>query len=429
MELALAKGRYGTRDLGAAEFNRLFNHVSPYHIVKRVCQTCSPEYREIYYRRFTSPTTFAVYDYLKDNWFNNNNKIHSDFNLYSSYGDAVANRNRWAFCNYNDPGIGFPRDCGIRGYVGGQWNSWKRAPTSHDVAYYIDIKNGAPVNLPARTTFALGLSKGGYGLKDVGATEFNRLFNHASPNHIVKRVCGSCSNDYKEMYYRRHTQVTSFPVYDYMKENWRDSNNKLHSDFDIYSTYADAKAKANAWAFCNYNDPGIGFPRDCGKRGYVGGQWNSWKRVPTSHAVQYFVEVVEGTKVHEPVTHKKWTSAWGGNGGGALQQVCPKGSYINYWKIRTGSLVDRIQGRCSNGHWLASCGGSGGGERNGAGVWGEQVMHVRTGSLVDRFNNHGGHGGGAHALDCGAGYKISGYNLRCGSLVDKVQLECRTAPY
>ena len=37
-----------------------------------------------------------------------------------------ADKNRWKFCNYNDNGIGFPRDCGKNGAVGGQWNSLKR---------------------------------------------------------------------------------------------------------------------------------------------------------------------------------------------------------------------------------------------------------------------------------------------------------------
>merc|ERR1712167_549450 len=43
--------------------------------------------------------------------------------LYSSTTDAEADRNPWKFCNYNDPGVGFPRDCGKNGKVNRQWNS------------------------------------------------------------------------------------------------------------------------------------------------------------------------------------------------------------------------------------------------------------------------------------------------------------------
>jgi len=126
-----------------------------------------------------------------------------------------------------------------------------------------------------------------------------------------------------------------------------------------------------------------------------------------------------------PARITKYTSAFGGNGGGSINSYCPDGHYINWWKIRTGSLVDRIQGRCSNGTWLRVCGGSGGGESQKAGVWGAHKMYVRTGALVDQFNGRGGNGGGAHWLDCGSGFKITGYQLRCGSLVDKVRFQCK----
>jgi uncharacterized protein YegL len=127
----------------------------------------------------------------------------------------------------------------------------------------------------------------------------------------------------------------------------------------------------------------------------------------------------------KPARITKYTASWGGNGGGAVHSYCPDGSHISLWKIRTGSLVDRIQGRCSNGSWLRTCGGHGGGENQRSGMWGSQKMYVRTGALVDQFNGRGGNGGGGHWLDCGPGFKITGYQLRCGSLVDKVRLQCK----
>ena len=35
-------------------------------------------------------------------------------------------KNRWKFCNFNDPGVGFMRDCGSHGPVGGKWISITR---------------------------------------------------------------------------------------------------------------------------------------------------------------------------------------------------------------------------------------------------------------------------------------------------------------
>ena len=135
--------------------------------------------------------------------------------------------------------------------------------------------------------WVLGLAKGSYGSKDIGKDEFNKIFQQSS-SAIIKRVCSSCSNDYKEIYYRRYTNPSSFTPYDYMKQNWFSKNNAVNKDFGIFSSYADAVSRQNPWKFCNYNDPGIGFPRDCGKTGGVGGQWNSWTR--GGQAVAYYVE-------------------------------------------------------------------------------------------------------------------------------------------
>jgi len=55
----------------------------------------------------------------------------------------------------------------------------------------------------------------------------------------------------------------------------------------------------------------------------------------------------------------------------------------------------------------------------------QQAIYVRSGSLVDKFKNRGGNGGGGYNLNCGSGMKITGYRTHCGSLVDRVQFQCR----
>merc|ERR1739842_260359 len=55
-----------------------------------------------------------------------NNMYLQDFALYSTLDDAINDDNRWTFCNYNDAGIGFPRDCGPSGHVAFQWTSATR---------------------------------------------------------------------------------------------------------------------------------------------------------------------------------------------------------------------------------------------------------------------------------------------------------------
>merc|ERR1719453_1254044 len=86
----------------------------------------------------------------------------------------------------------------------------------------------------------------------------------------------------------------------------------------------------------------------------------------------------------------------------------------------------KLQFRCSNGPVLATCGGNGGGG-HGWKKLSTTNIGVRTGVYVDKFSGMGGNGGGSHALNCGSGYRIHGYNTRCGSLVDRIQLKCQLA--
>jgi len=145
----------------------------------------------------------------------------------------------------------------------------------------------------ASTTWTLQLSNTWpTATTDNGESTFNTaVWNSA--NHIVKRLCSSCSSDYQEMYYKRLTDTSSFDVYDSLKENWFSADNTLGTDFCIYSSYDNAVAGSNCWASCNYDDPGIGFPRDCGVSGAVGSQWNSWTH--GGKEVAYYTEAASTT--------------------------------------------------------------------------------------------------------------------------------------
>jgi hypothetical protein len=82
-----------------------------------------------------------MYERAFYNWFSSNNMLNKDFELYSTYSDAIQGTNKWSFCNYDDAGVGFPRDCGPTGFVGGQWNSKRRGGQKH-WAIYIDTSDG-----------------------------------------------------------------------------------------------------------------------------------------------------------------------------------------------------------------------------------------------------------------------------------------------
>ena len=112
---------------------------------------------------------------------------------------------------------------------------------------------------------------------DVGQDVFNQLF-WDSDYHIMKRECTSCSRDtHKVIYYKRYTMLDSFDLYKYTYD-WESTNNKLGTDFDLFSTLPDALSGSNPWTYCNYDDNNIGMFRDCGPTGYIPHEWTSKTR-------------------------------------------------------------------------------------------------------------------------------------------------------
>jgi len=191
-------------------------------------------------------------------WFSSQNNLNTDFKLYSSVSDAESDTNPWQFCNYDDPGVGFPRDCGKTGAVGGQWNSQTRGGVT------------ATWEMPRTTSLS-------WSTAPTDRDTFNTKF--IANGGLVERTCPSCAGDYQTIVYKR---TSTMPVgkdwYQLFMQDWFSSQNNLNTDFKLYSSVSDAESDTNPWQFCNYDDPGVGFPRDCGKTGAVGGQWNSQTR-------------------------------------------------------------------------------------------------------------------------------------------------------
>lgn len=121
-------------------------------LIRRFCDSCAESHRDIYYKRLTDLASAGSHDFLDlflNNWFNGvdiANTFNVDFELYSSYADAMAGTNRWTFCNFNDPSVGFPRDCGPTGAVWYQWTQFDKnlARNGHKrgavhAAFYVEI--------------------------------------------------------------------------------------------------------------------------------------------------------------------------------------------------------------------------------------------------------------------------------------------------
>eukprot|EP01083_Nonionella_stella_P087960 244916_1 len=96
---------------------------------------------------------------------------------------------------------------------------------------------------------------------DVEQTPFNTMFRFSRFN-IIKRECLACEDDYKVIYYRRFTQLSSFDVYGLMKE-WTSTDNLLGTDFGLYSTLQGALSDMNCWQSCHYDLENVGAFFDC----------------------------------------------------------------------------------------------------------------------------------------------------------------------
>mmetsp|Transcript_5133 Transcript_5133/g.7564 ORF Transcript_5133/g.7564 Transcript_5133/m.7564 type:complete len:533 (-) Transcript_5133:416-2014(-) len=120
-----------------------------YPLVYRYCCHCpwNSVAKNIYYRRNATrpyPLTQDFLNLFMSNWTSASNMIGLDFNLYSTYADALNQSNAWTFCNYDDPSgtVGFPRDCGPTGSNGGYWTSYAVNQQNDNTrlcsAYYVE---------------------------------------------------------------------------------------------------------------------------------------------------------------------------------------------------------------------------------------------------------------------------------------------------
>lgn len=59
-----------------------------------------------------------------------------------AYTNNSSTVKKWSYCNYDDPGVGFPRDCGVTKHVPYQWNSISRGSAAIKFRYSIETING-----------------------------------------------------------------------------------------------------------------------------------------------------------------------------------------------------------------------------------------------------------------------------------------------
>ena len=164
-------------------------------------------------------------------------------------------------------GVGFPRDCGKTGHVGCQWNGNVSPNCARvNIAYYILTKEICILPTVNGATWKQVFSRGSFGNVNVGRTKFNQYLTTEScnpiPRGVVARLCRGCVNSHKAIFYKRLTSNVP-DMYITFIQDWFSNKNINKRDFFLYGSGYDLLSNRNQWNFCNYDDPGVGFPRDC----------------------------------------------------------------------------------------------------------------------------------------------------------------------
>ena len=106
-------------------------------------------------------------------------------------------------------------------------------------------------------------------IHNIGRDNFNNMF---AMNPIVQYT----RNGAVHSIYKRISEVPDgFDAYSTFTNTWSSTYNILGTDFELYDNLEDMADDVNKWAYCNYNIPDVGYPRDCGKSGAVGSTWFS----------------------------------------------------------------------------------------------------------------------------------------------------------
>jgi len=115
----LGKGSYKFDVMSINRFNSIWE--SSNKILRRKCDNCIDSHQDIYYRRMDQSENLREFDLIEviKEYFNtgealSKNKFGIDFNLYSTYQDALDDTNSWEYCDVavsDDEIVGFPSKC------------------------------------------------------------------------------------------------------------------------------------------------------------------------------------------------------------------------------------------------------------------------------------------------------------------------------
>jgi len=123
-------------EISSDDFKRAFKSSST-NVIRRVCKSCIPSHRDIYYKRITPvPDSLDLLDMLKNSFSSTNNVLSTDFEMYSKDKNGLVTH--WQHCNYSIS-HGFPYECGPEGAVTKQWTAFPLGGSyAKHMAFYIE---------------------------------------------------------------------------------------------------------------------------------------------------------------------------------------------------------------------------------------------------------------------------------------------------
>ena len=113
---------------------------------------------------------------------------------------------------------------------------------------------------------------------DVGQEEFDRMFSRSGT--VRYRRCGGVDSHYKRD--KDRPLPPHMSAYDLFTHTWVSESNQIRRDFNIYGIEEDLIMEQNPWHSSDYDDCGVGYPRNASQLSLNNGGLK-WFRRPFCH--------------------------------------------------------------------------------------------------------------------------------------------------
>jgi len=177
-------------------------------VLLRRCDTCDPLHQQIYYKRHDEgvlPSNVDILHDFKEHWITYENNVwKEDFDLYSSYSNAIKDKNAWKVVDMNstEP-IGCCANSGPISASENQWNVWDTPRNEggnkygqRNIGLYVAISTGLPSFSSPTTVPTSSMSPSSYPTSSFNPSSAFYLVNKgANPSETLGRCEGDCDSD------------------------------------------------------------------------------------------------------------------------------------------------------------------------------------------------------------------------------------------